>query len=328
MLRCSAIGHEDQWKGTPQMFSEYMMSSFDGNTTTVSDIEKGTRGTLDDWIQYRDRAWCRLEMYLAATVPVDVLRRSGRFSHGLQNAVFARKRPHVIHMSQSSPFTLAPLLHSYLNELNPTAGRLSVNTDLPKIQAFLDSFTASRTSPTFGYEGQRNDEGRRHGIGQETFENGDVLEGIFDSDRVLTGCRTYATGNVYIGQFNEAGHRHGIGKMTYFSGNVFEGVYDKDIMKRGTMTYTDGSVYVGEFENGVRHGVGSFVATRELSIVVRRARWGPHRQRVASSYHGRWRNDVPYEGAEGPSSPPSNAAPEREVSHRGISEFGGNCTLS
>merc|ERR1712071_455244 len=85
------------------------------------------------------------------------------------------------------------------------------------------------------YEGDRNDDGERHGDGKATFRNGDTFEGSY-----------------------EHGLRHGRGAYMWANGNAkYEGEYYRG--KRngaGRMYYPDGSMYEGNWNDNQRNGAG------------------------------------------------------------------------
>ena len=70
------------------------------------------------------------------------------------------------------------------------------------------------------------------------------------------GKYTYENGDVYEGEWNY-GVRNGQGKMSYNNGNVYEGEWKNGVRNgQGKMSYNSGNVYEGEWKNGVKDGQG------------------------------------------------------------------------
>lgn len=64
------------------------------------------------------------------------------------------------------------------------------------------------------YTGQKNKEGKRHGVGKLEFKNEDVYEGIFiDNVRHGEGTMRFGNGDLYKGAFDK-GRMHGIGEYS------------------------------------------------------------------------------------------------------------------
>ena len=76
------------------------------------------------------------------------------------------------------------------------------------------------------YEGDRNEEGERHGQGKAILPNGDKYEGSYEHG-LRHGKGTYFftstnTGARYIGEYHR-GKRNGMGKMYYPDGGIYDG---------------------------------------------------------------------------------------------------------
>ena len=72
-----------------------------------------------------------------------------------------------------------------------------------------------------GYEGEYNENGKKHGKGIWRYPNGDVYEGDwYEEQKQGYGKYTYSDGDVYEGGWYN-GKRHGKGKFTYLTGNFF-----------------------------------------------------------------------------------------------------------
>ena len=101
--------------------------------------------------------------------------------------------------------------------------------------------------------------GKRHGKGKCTWEDGEVYEGEWQNDkRNGRGKYIFADGRVYEGEYKDGKH-HGIGKFIYDDGDIYDGEW-KDGKKdgRGKYTWPDGDVYEGEYKDGKRNGRGKY----------------------------------------------------------------------
>jgi hypothetical protein len=90
------------------------------------------------------------------------------------------------------------------------------------------------------------------------FPNGDVYNGEFDEDGLMSGSGTidYMNGDQYSGDFVE-GLMHGAGKMKFNNGAVYVGEFKNDLLHGdGEYTFPNGSVYQGQFMEGLMHGLG------------------------------------------------------------------------
>jgi len=97
------------------------------------------------------------------------------------------------------------------------------------------------------YEGDFVDD-KPQGKGKQTVENGDVYEGDFiDGKPQGKGKFTYSNGGVYEGDvvYNM---RHGKGKFT-FGGDVFEGDFVDNKPQKGKVTFANGKVEEGNFDD-------------------------------------------------------------------------------
>ena len=121
----------------------------------------------------------------------------------------------------------------------------------------LDSFLLAEAGK---YETIRNSNGvyvgetkngKPHGFGKMTYENGDVYEGEFrEGYRGGRGVYTWTNGNVYDGEWKN-GRRNGHGVYTWKNGDVYAGEW-KDSKRNGfgVLILANGSVIIGEWENG------------------------------------------------------------------------------
>jgi len=136
------------------------------------------------------------------------------------------------------------------------------------------------------YEGDRNEEGERHGNGKAVLPNGDTYEGQYEKGkrhghgtyRFKNGARyvgdyllnkkqgigefIYPDGSKYEGEWTDD-QRHGKGKYHYVNGDLFDGEWTKHERNgQGTYTYAEsGSKYVGTWVMGRPEGAGELVHT-------------------------------------------------------------------
>jgi hypothetical protein len=85
------------------------------------------------WVEYWERAWCRVEAMLCAAIPVDDKEaRKTCFRGAMSNAIAAGRRPHAIYgdkeaIKDDTLRFLSPLLHSTYHKFKPVGrmGRIS-----------------------------------------------------------------------------------------------------------------------------------------------------------------------------------------------------------
>ena len=110
-----------------------------------------------------------------------------------------------------------------------------------------------------GYEGERDEKGKRHGQGVATHKNGDVYTGGYKHGlRHGKGSYVFKAGGKYEGGYHR-NKKDGMGVMTYADGSVYRGEWTAD--KRngtGTYTYANGDTYDGGWKEGGRHGKGTY----------------------------------------------------------------------
>lgn len=111
------------------------------------------------------------------------------------------------------------------------------------------------------YQGARNEEGAKTGLGQTLFPNGDMYVGEYvDNKRHGTGTYFFANdGIIYTGKWAD-NLRNGIGRIVYPDGGRFLGNWTNDKKHgEGRYTYPDGGSYAGEWYRDRKHGFGTFV---------------------------------------------------------------------
>lgn len=119
------------------------------------------------------------------------------------------------------------------------------------------------------YQGARDEQGTKTGLGQTLFPNGDMYCGMYlDNQRHGQGTYYFAQdGMIYTGQWRN-NLRHGVGRCVYPDGGRYLGLWvDDQRHGEGRYTYPDGSSYSGEWDHGVKHGNGSYSFTDGSSHV-------------------------------------------------------------
>lgn len=109
------------------------------------------------------------------------------------------------------------------------------------------------------YEGERNEQGERHGNGKAILPNGDTYEGSYENNK-RNGMGTYRfkNGARYVGDWLR-NKKHGLGVFIYPDGSRYDGSWVEDQRSgNGTYYYVNGDFYEGEWQNHQRHGQGSY----------------------------------------------------------------------
>uniref|UniRef100_A0A8C4QA65 Radial spoke head 1 homolog n=1 Tax=Eptatretus burgeri TaxID=7764 RepID=A0A8C4QA65_EPTBU len=109
------------------------------------------------------------------------------------------------------------------------------------------------------YEGERNADGERHGVGKAVFPNGDVYEGSYQhGHRHGEGLYKFQNRARYRGKYlNDK--KHGNGMFNYPDGSVYEGEWFEDERHGdGTYIYSNGDSYTGSWFKNKRHGKGVY----------------------------------------------------------------------
>lgn len=109
------------------------------------------------------------------------------------------------------------------------------------------------------YEGERNDDGQRHGSGTATFANGDKYTGGYAFGlRSGVGVYESASGDRYEGSYTE-NLRDGAGVMTYADGSRYEGAWCRGYRHgEGAYDFPNGDYYEGAWAGGAKHGIGVY----------------------------------------------------------------------
>lgn len=134
-------------------------------------------------VGYLNRAWCRVEMFLASSLPLKNSSQRDYVFGRMKIATLDGRRPHFIYGSKESveyaePLELQPLDSLHFNKYNPLRGNLTRPEDEPVIQALTQHYIIPLMNrPKPGYVGSRNMLMQKHGVGKCTDRNGEVYEG-------------------------------------------------------------------------------------------------------------------------------------------------------
>jgi hypothetical protein len=122
---------------------------------------------------YLNRAWCRMEMFYAANIPVGKEKiengRISKFRGGLKVAMSQNWRPQILYGSreyygEKSLKVLEPLQESVLEKFSPIEGNITVASDLEKIQRLMEELQPFIRKREIGYKGDRHPTtGKMHG---------------------------------------------------------------------------------------------------------------------------------------------------------------------
>ncbi|XP_015738736.1 radial spoke head 1 homolog isoform X1 [Coturnix japonica] len=119
------------------------------------------------------------------------------------------------------------------------------------------------------YDGDRNNEGERHGHGKAVLPNGDKYEGEYEHNlRNGQGTYRFKSGVCYIGEYLQ-NKKHGQGTFYYPDGSKYEGSWvDDQKHGYGEYTYPNGDTYAGEWFKDNRHGQGTYTYKDTGSMYV------------------------------------------------------------
>lgn len=117
---------------------------------------------------------------------------------------------------------------------------------LKKLKLVSKSVTAAVKLKKIGYNGERDEHGKRKGTGTLSYINGEAYEGKWENDM-----------------------REGYGVYKFSDGSVYEGEWHLDFVSKGKYTFTDGDTFEGEFnEYGERHGKGEYRHFKSKDVFV------------------------------------------------------------
>lgn len=149
------------------------------------------------------------------------------------------------------------------------------------------------------YQGARDQERNKNGLGKSLFPNGDMYSGQYKANR-REGTGTYVwlqAGILYTGQWR-ANLRAGVGRIVYPDGGRYLGNWANDVKAgQGRYTYPDGSSYSGSWVNDTKHGFGTYAFTDGSSFtgsfVDNEFVSGEWRLAGGTRYYGTFGNDIP-----------------------------------
>ena len=228
---------------------------------------------------YLFRSWCRIEMFFAANIPVNIdTDRLGCFRAGLRHHASNGVRPHMLYGTREFngnvyPHVLPPLQNSYFESFHPLRGSLSVESDRVKMSELVAQLAPYMKSVNEGYQGDMLND-KKHGRGIFRFASGDTYEGDYQNDKQHgKGVYRYADGSTYEGDYQD-GKKHGRGMFRFVSGSTYEGDWKDDNMHgKGIYRYVDRDIYEGDWKDDNMHGKGIF------------------RYADGGTYEGDWRDD-------------------------------------
>jgi len=122
------------------------------------------------------------------------------------------------------------------------------------------------------YEGERNEDGERHGSGKAVLPNGDTYEGQYEKGtRSGIGTYRFKGSGKYTGDY-VGGKKHGQGTFWYPDGSRYEGSWVDDQRNgAGVYFYVNADTYEGEWYEHLRHGQGVYTYADTKAV-----------------YHGTW----------------------------------------
>ena len=254
------------------------------------------------WYEYLTRAWCRVEMMIASNRPVLDVSRASLFRGGLQSAIAAKRRPHVLfghkELTMSKPPIFLPaMLHSTFDEYAPEKGSLTNESDRTVVDQLSNEVRAEMVVLTTGFDKSGKypySGGPGAGFGKLTWPNGRWCEADwYDEKRGKApgvrgkGKTLWPDGQLYEGEYLDDA-ADGQGTMTYPGGGMYVGGFKAGRYDgHGKISYPVGDTYEGELQAGQKHGVGTYVWKAGNASVSRYehnkdvgegAKWGADRQ--------------------------------------------------
>lgn len=232
-------------------------------------------------LAYLNRAWCRMEMLYAATIPLRRESKPGgrrylKFQGALKTAANQNRRPHFLYGSREyyeskQLLTLPPLRNSYFHDFNPAHGVVRYEEDRKKIASLMLEL-----------------EKYRHHGSDHTQQN----LALHDSNRLLRNASTSTIASLasesvvssdsnlapdyqlpptissdlmdgrqrYRGSFDADGRWHGHGVLHYENGDHYEGGFRHGLRDGyGILSYANGDQYRGHFHFDKRQGRGVMI---------------------------------------------------------------------
>ncbi|XP_035724854.1 radial spoke head 1 homolog isoform X2 [Vespa mandarinia] len=150
------------------------------------------------------------------------------------------------------------------------------------------------------YEGERNEQGDRHGFGKALLPNGDMYIGRYcEGLRNGKGIYVFKNGARYDGEWRQ-GLKYGQGTFWYPDGTRYEGDWKRDTKYGfGVYFYENKDVYEGSWKKNLRHGLGTYLyaatGTKFMGTWIKDRMQGPGQLiHPRHRYHGFWELNLPY----------------------------------
>ncbi|KAF7380033.1 hypothetical protein HZH66_014388 [Vespula vulgaris] len=150
------------------------------------------------------------------------------------------------------------------------------------------------------YEGERNEQGDRHGFGKTLLPNGDMYVGRYcEGLRNGKGIYVFKNGARYDGEWRQ-GLKYGQGTFWYPDGTRYEGDWKRDTKYGfGVYFYENKDVYEGSWKKNLRHGLGTYLyaatGTKFMGTWIKDRMQGPGQLiHPRHRYHGFWELNLPY----------------------------------
>ena len=233
------------------------------------------------WHVYWQRAWCRVEAFLAAAVPLTIDGRFRQFRAGLRARLQCNERPHLIfgtkELEESRPSLIMPALdYARLDDYHPRLGMLHDETDrehTDRLVAVIYSQAAellSQQGATLDQEGASSGSPGVTGAAVSTILRS-VAPTIARSVAAGSGVVSAASGarppqcgvemfeTSFVSKKGEEIDHHpdGEGSVAFSNGNYYVGaIRTSKFHGQGVLTWEWGDVYDGGWKNGKMHGLG------------------------------------------------------------------------
>lgn len=160
---------------------------------------------------YLNRGWCRLEMFFSSFISLSEvsLQKKDSVSRALAHAFDLKRRPHFVFGAHEMAHEKAPLVVPAMRIsmaktqiLDPRRGSYTRPGDINVVKRLMRDLANHHMKPVkFGYHGNTDPKGLRHGHGRYVFPSGGVYEGGY-----LHGLK------------------HGFGRFEMASGDVVRGI--------------------------------------------------------------------------------------------------------
>nr|XP_012233953.1 PREDICTED: radial spoke head 1 homolog isoform X1 [Linepithema humile] len=165
---------------------------------------------------------------------------------------------------------------------------------------YPDERGEQETDPFGVYEGERNENGERHGSGKALLPNGDMYVGEYRNGlRDGKGTYMFRNGARYDGDWRR-GHKYGQGTFWYPDGTRYEGEWEDDAKHGfGVYYYVNNDIYEGSWKRNLRHGMGTYLyadtGAKFMGTWMEDRMQGPGQLVHAHHrFHGFWKRNLPY----------------------------------